>query len=111
MPTSAEDRRDRIANVDQAYRAERPAHIPLSGECDSRCSRVFVALAARVPMALVRIDVKSGRVLVVVITCLVKDEKLGLGTDIDRVGDAGKFQIALGTLSRPNADRANSLLW
>ena len=94
----SEDRRDRVADVDQ--RVERSDRNVTFFRADViAIVQNVAALAAAVPMPFFGIDEETGRVLVVVITGLVKDEELGFRPDVDRIGDAGEFQIALSTHS------------
>ena len=50
----------------------------------------------RVPRAFDRIDLVVPLVLVLLVAHLVEDEKLGLGPDVARIGDAGLAQMRLG---------------
>ena len=94
----SEDRRDRVADVDQ--RVERSDRNVTFFRADViAIVQNVAALAAAVPMPFFGIDEETGRVLVVVIASLVKDEELGFRPDVDRIGDAGEFQIALSTHS------------
>ena len=65
-----------------------------------RVSRV--AFSAGIPMAFFRVHCKASRVLLVVVRRLVKDEELGLRSDVDRVRNTCKFQITFGS----NSDRS-----
>ena len=94
----AEDRRDRISDVDQGVE-RRDRHIALfRPNVVAVVSAQLARFSARVPMALFRIDHESGRILVIVISSLVKYKELGLGADEDRIGNAGELQVALGPL-------------
>src|SRR5687768_16405078 len=69
-------------------------------------TRVDVAVtrarASRVPVGLLAVKRKAGRLRVVVIRHFVEDKKLSLRTEVDGVSDSREFQIAFG----PNRDRS-----
>ncbi|EDM80732.1 hypothetical protein PPSIR1_12653 [Plesiocystis pacifica SIR-1] len=53
-------------------------------------------LAVRVPVAQVRVDGVEAGLLVAAVADVVEDEELGLGADVEGVGDAGRAQVVLG---------------
>src|SRR6476660_5034034 len=96
----AEYRRDRVTQVDQRIHRRDGNVAFFRTNVVAVVGRVF-ARASRIPVAFFGINGEPRRVLVVVETGFVKNEELGLGADIDRIGDTGEFQIALS----PDRDR------
>src|SRR6185295_15193291 len=86
----AQDRRDGVSYVyKRIERSDRDITL-LGPDVVAGVGAELVTLAARVPVALVRVHVIPGRVLLGMKMGLVKDKELGLGADVDRIGYARK---------------------
>ena len=71
-------------------------------------AEVRLLVAPGVPNALDRVDLVEGRALVLGEANVVEDEELGLGAEVDGVGDTGRLQVPLrlqrmSTISTPSS--------